>query len=260
MRLSDVSKLGGMFLLFALVGCAEEEGTTREYIGPKGGTVVSSDGKLRLEVPAGVFAKDTEVVIEELDGKAPSGIGPGYRLRPQGVLSDVPVRLVFDKGEESEVAVGVASTESHDGWMVHLDAVFDRDNATLTVETNQFTDWSLVQMFRVEPSEAKVRRGDTLLFDVRICLEDSETLFDGATRAPVLATCTPWDLSDRVVGWEVNGVDGGHERFGSVSGTGSRATYTPPEVVPDPAVVWVTARLDIPGRPEGGLGSPVTIE
>ncbi|AKU89696.1 hypothetical protein AKJ08_0083 [Vulgatibacter incomptus] len=222
--------------------------------------LVSADRELRLEIPAGALATKTTIGIEPVEERAPHGLGKAYRITPADIALSAPARLVFDKREENEMAVAVASRGADGSWQAHLGAAFDRFEATLTVETTEFSTWSLIQMLKIEPTDLRVRIGATTDFQVNICLEDDASLFAGANLANVADTCRPWTLSDRVLRWTVDGLPGGREDIGTVAGDGSRATYMAPAAISDwNSVVSVTAWMDIPGRPEGGLGAELTL-
>ncbi|AKU89697.1 hypothetical protein [Vulgatibacter incomptus] len=240
-----------------LASCAGEPSIAR--IGPAGGVLVSGDGQLRLEVPAGVLAKTTTIAIATVEERAPHGLGRAYRVAPADVALSGPVRLVFDKREENEVAVAVASRNADGSWLAHLDAVFSSFEATLTVETTEFSTWSLIEMVKLEPTDLRARVGAAKELQVTICLDDYASLFSGAVRAKVADTCRPWTLSDRVIRWEVYGLPGGREEIGTVAGDGSRATYRAPTAIPDHNPVWISAVPNIPGRPEGRIGVPLTL-
>ena len=243
-----------------LASCGGEENATFARIGPEGGVLVSADKQLRLELPAGALAKKTTIGIVEVEERAPHGLGKVYRVTPADIALGGPARLVFDKREESEAGVAVASRGADGSWQAQLDSTFSRFDATISVETTEFSTWSLIEMFKLEPAHLRARLGAAKELQVTICLEDYASNFHGALRAKVAEECRPWTLSDRVVRWEVMGVPGGNEEIGTVQGAGSRATYRPPAAMPyfgNP--VWVTAILDIPGRPEGGVGIPLTL-
>ena len=70
-------------------------------IGPAGGTVASSDGRIALAIPAGALGAATEIRIVELSGDAvPASFRPAapdkvYRLEPSGTVFAVPVRVTL---------------------------------------------------------------------------------------------------------------------------------------------------------------------
>src|SRR5690349_15368018 len=73
---------------------------TSATIGPNGGTLASSDGKLSLSVPAGAFASDTVVQIVP-DSTAPEeSLGPVYQLSPEGTTFAQPVTLAWHLSDE----------------------------------------------------------------------------------------------------------------------------------------------------------------
>ena len=254
------TKLIGIAVCAMLASCGGEENASFAKIGPEGGVLVSADEQLRLEIPAGVLPAKIMVGILEVEERAPHGLGKAYRVSPADIALGAPVRLVFDKREESEAAVAVASRGADGTWQAHLDATFNRFDATLTLETTEFSTWSLIKMFKLEPAHLRARFGAAKELQVTTCLEDHASNFDGAVRVKVADECRPWTLSDRVIRWEVMSIPGGREDIGTVQGDGSRATYRAPAEMPyfgNP--VWVTAILDIPGRPEAGMGVPLTL-
>ncbi len=71
--------------------------TTTRTIGPEGGTVRSSDGKLTLEIPAGALDEDTEISIKRIN---PEDLPPEfgdidtdrqYELEPDGLEFNIPI-------------------------------------------------------------------------------------------------------------------------------------------------------------------------
>ena len=70
-------------------------------IGAAGGTLVSPDGVLSLEIPAGALAADTAVGIQPIAHLAPGGVGAGYELTPEGTTFAKPVTLRFKYTEQT---------------------------------------------------------------------------------------------------------------------------------------------------------------
>jgi hypothetical protein len=64
-------------------------------IGPAGGSIASTDGRLVISVPAGAVAVDTEFTVQGVASSAPSGIGSGYKLTPNNVEFAKPLRASF---------------------------------------------------------------------------------------------------------------------------------------------------------------------
>src|SRR5690606_6568772 len=66
-----------------------------ERIGAKGGVVVSDDGRMSLEIPAGALDEAVDITIEVVDG--PEGSASAlYVIEPMGLTFDRPAVLTFD--------------------------------------------------------------------------------------------------------------------------------------------------------------------
>lgn len=71
----------------------------RDGIGPDGGVVVSDDGRMALEVPAGALDRTVEITIEVVAG--PEGASSDlYVIQPLGLTFDLPAAVVFDYDDE----------------------------------------------------------------------------------------------------------------------------------------------------------------
>src|SRR3979411_2242382 len=76
---------------------------TEMKIGKEGGSFTSSDGKIRLIIPGGVFSKKTSFSIQPTTNPAPNGNGKAYRLEPSGIKFQKPLQIVFYyNGEETK--------------------------------------------------------------------------------------------------------------------------------------------------------------
>jgi hypothetical protein len=60
-----------------------------------GGILISPDGILTIEVPAGALASAQTLTIQPITNQAPGGLGAAYRLGPEGQTFAVPVTLTF---------------------------------------------------------------------------------------------------------------------------------------------------------------------
>ena len=81
----------------ATTGCdlAAGDGTGRD-----GGVVVSEDGRVSLEIPAGALADEVEITIEVVAG--PNGSASDlYVMEPMGLVFERPVVVTFDFDAET---------------------------------------------------------------------------------------------------------------------------------------------------------------
>ncbi|MCX4248025.1 hypothetical protein [Paraliomyxa miuraensis] len=104
-------------------------------IGADGGVVVSPDGRMALEIPAGALDESVDITIDIVDGPEGS-VSPLYVIEPMGLTFERPVSLVFDYDDESlgdeapEALAMVAHREAD--WAYLADHIVDEDDQTVT--------------------------------------------------------------------------------------------------------------------------------
>ena len=86
-----------------------------------GGTLVSADGRLTLEVPAGALQTSQLLSITPITNQAPGGVGVAYRLGPDGTAFSAPVKLTFKYGDadtagSEALALKVATQNADGSW------------------------------------------------------------------------------------------------------------------------------------------------
>jgi hypothetical protein len=97
-------------------------------IGREGGVVVSDDGRMTLEIPAGALADDVEITIAVVPGPAGSA-SDLYVMEPIGLVFERPVMVTFDYDAET-----VGEGEAHD----------------LTLVAQREADWAYLANQRVD--------------------------------------------------------------------------------------------------------------
>ena len=119
--------------LLALSGCAQDVDT----IGPRGGTVMSADGLLVLDVLENALDEEIEILVEETD--CDMSDGTCYRIEPVGTLLGVPaiVSLEYDAEDIGDAdATNLAITIEKDGsWEPLPDRVVDPEEGTISGTT-----------------------------------------------------------------------------------------------------------------------------
>lgn len=214
-----------------------------QSIGPAGGTVSSSDGRLTLSVPANALSAATTLSIQSISNTAPGGRGNGYRLQPDGLTFAQPVTLTMsytdsDIAGGSAQALGIA-TQAADGTWSRATPTVDTVNKTVSVTSSHFSDWSLVEGLSLRPPTATVRVGNTQTLDVVTCFAPRP----GSSNVALGYDCANenYPLYLKVDNCSVNGVAGGNSALGQVSyDNAGTATYTAPAAVPSPATVTVS--------------------
>ncbi len=89
-----------MFLLLAAcngggpgAGTTDTDIVSATLIGPEGGTALSADGRLTLEIPAGALSEEVEITIAEQASEGPLGIE--WEMGPDGLEFATPARATI---------------------------------------------------------------------------------------------------------------------------------------------------------------------
>jgi len=232
-------------------------------VGPLGGTVVSSDGSLSLTFPAGALSEDTAIVIQPISNKAQGGVGTAYRLEPQGIQLSQAVRLTFSYSDSeaqgrSIGGIGIATQTPEGYWQWMKSAVVDTNNKTISVDTNHFSDWSLVWAYQIRPPSQSVKVRESAYFRIVFCY-DPKMYLDDKTISSLGYQCDPAyaDIAPifpdpgEILAWRVNGIDGGNDTLGTIAGSSiSHAVghYIAPQSRPNPDTVTVSGQFNWRGQ------------
>lgn len=157
---------------------------TSAKIGPQGGTVRSSDGKLSLNIPAGDLATETEVRIQPTDDPSGESFGPIYELSPGGVTFAQPVTLAWHLSDADLATTNldnlvVRTSEGNEEWVRQRGVQRDEATHTITVSTNHFSRWDLAATLRLTPIYTSVYVDDVMNY-----LEAEARLPPTATKSP----------------------------------------------------------------------------
>jgi hypothetical protein len=181
---------------------------------------------LRIDVPAGALTSNVTITLQPVTNTAPGGFQSTYRLGPAGQTFATPVTLTFtyptDVAESADVASTTVASQQADGtW---LPATTTRDQATgaLRVSVTHFSDWTVISNLWIDPPFAAVDLGNTRAFTANIC-----------PRSLVVSQCVTNASGTGVsLAWSVNGVAGGNSALGTVTSSGTQATYRAPSTAP----------------------------
>ena len=161
-----ISSFVVLFLLFNFISCDGDgsNNVSTRTIGPEGGTVRSSDGKLTLDIPPGALDEDTEITIRKLN---PEDLGPefggfipdfAYQLEPEGLEFGAPVGATLELDDEPLNADGDFAT----GFVVLVNLsgealeILDNQEQTLDGDNNtniirgELTHFSDILSFTIE--------------------------------------------------------------------------------------------------------------
>jgi hypothetical protein len=227
-------------------------------IGAAGGVLVSQDGNATLTLPPNAVSGPVAFTIQPISNEAPGGAGGAYRLGPEGQEFAAPAQLSlrYDGDLSGTLAdsAGVAYQDAQHVWRVLKASSLNRTAKTVTVSTSHLSDWSFVQEFALEPSNAQVHVGNSLGLTLASCSWIDE---DELTR--LVGGCAPATGDVTASAWAVDGVAGGNATTGTVAASGDDGgTFTAPAQKPTPNVVAVSATLG-QGSSQGRVVSNLTI-
>ncbi|MGE7774592.1 hypothetical protein ACQKLP_07715 [Chitinophaga sp. NPDC101104] len=142
-------------------------------IGAAGGDISSADGKLKITVPAGAIAANTQFSVEPISNTLPGSPGIAYRLRPEGVKFAKPLTLQFtytaaDLDSTHEEALFMAYQAQNGIWRMLPKTQLDKQAKTLTVQTDHFSDWAPYAMFWLTSGKDAVKVKESTLLSIHV--------------------------------------------------------------------------------------------
>ncbi len=117
-----------------------------ETIGPRGGTLVSEDGRFSLDIPEGALDADVDLSIEEVECDLGDAIGSCYAVFPIGTTFLLPVEVAYEVGDmDVDDSVAVV-TQAADGWRVLPDRDVDLDDAVVYGSAMYLSEYALAEL------------------------------------------------------------------------------------------------------------------
>ncbi|MHA4846045.1 hypothetical protein ACX0G7_17850 [Flavitalea antarctica] len=226
------------------VGIADSTPVSQKIIGAEGGTLLSSDSRIKITIPAGAFSSAQQVSIQSISNHNPMAVKKAYRLQPHNVKFSKPATIEFFYSDEDIVnmlpeALGIAYQDSTGIWQKQGTAVVDKSNQSVKVATTHFSDWSLFESFYLLNSATVVPVNGTSQLEVFTTDDILVPLVPGK-EIPMgkKISLTPEHIKE----WKLAGA-------GSLQASGSKALYkAPPQVPGSPNPVGISVNLDLKQR------------
>lgn len=157
------------------IGAIRSAGTLLEavkntVIGPAGGKLVSRDGKMQIDIPAGAVAANTSFGIAAITSTSDAGLGGAYRLTPH-IRFNKPVTVTISYADQKD-SVGSPCfllpgyQDSTGAWKMITKRTINEQQQTVSVQTNHFSDWTLLTPFRLTPAYSVIAPGDQVVLTV----------------------------------------------------------------------------------------------
>ncbi len=211
-------------------------------IGPNGGTVTSTDGKVSLVIPPGALSSTQTIAITPKtdSNTCPQAIGSGYNLTPNGLTFSTPAQftLSYDttiRGANAEF-IGVASQEDTGGWYGWTGGSVDTIHHTVTVPITHFSRETGYLGFEIAPSTDVVFTGSSTPFGVYQVGPPANS-----PAGTQVALTNPFAVAGAI--WKLNGGSGSLS-----AGVGLSTDYMAPATMPSPNQVTITATITTNGQ------------
>jgi hypothetical protein len=210
---------------------------TSKTIGAAGGSLTSSDGRLRLDVPAGALAANTSIAILPISNAAPGGLGDGFRLTPNGLNFATPAKLTYTPaaGElGGGAAPGLAFQTGDHGWQIVSGVTPGAVAGTYSASISHFTDYSFwngvfITGHSAADSKTAAFTGKNFQLEVR---EYDPPAKNAGGFFVLVSSSHPYTTNNCCV-WLVNDAPGqGGNAGGDLAPLGNAATYTTPAHLP----------------------------
>lgn len=221
-------------------------------IGPNGGTVVSADGALQLDIPEQALAQDTDITVTPISDLAPLGVGAAWRIEPAGLTLSVPATISYfvpaaDSGAADTGTLFVAAQDAQGTWQAQGAAIWSPSGGVAFAQA-------------VVPGG-----GDYAVATCTALTTDEELLLSPAVAHLAVVTQCQTPPTSGLVGcpapvgspvtWS-NQAAGGGAGLGTLAPSGASATLTPPDTAPTTAPdTIVTATTDVAGLRSGRMAS-----
>ncbi|MCS3801642.1 hypothetical protein [Niastella sp. OAS944] len=216
---------------------------TQKTIGAEGGALTSTDGRIKLTIPAGAVSSAQQFSIQPISNQNPLAVGKAYRLEPHNVTFSKPVTLEFTYTEEDlnntiPEALGIAYQDDKGVWQAQGSVTTDLANRKVKVATTHFSDWSLFESFYLISSASTLPTNGTADLEVFTTEDILEPLVPGQ-QVPMGKKISV--ATTNIKEWKLAGA-------GNLQPNGAKAVYKAPATVPAINPVAISVSLDFNKR------------
>jgi hypothetical protein len=125
-----------------LPACEQE---SDNMIGPRGGEVVSEDGRVSISIPAGALDHTVEIEIQETLVAPGNMLGNSYLVGPTGTSFAIPATVTYELEPDQMGAEGLAWSSQRDGeWFPMPDCDVNHEDMTLTASALYLSQFAVI--------------------------------------------------------------------------------------------------------------------
>lgn len=140
-----MATLGAVLASVLATGCEEADGET---IGPRGGMVISDDGRFSIEIPAGALDQEIDVTLERVECAHERALASCYEVGPVGLPLLFPAEVVYEVDERMMETFGpdelAVMVEREDDWSILADRRVDPQDVTVSASAVYLSSFALV--------------------------------------------------------------------------------------------------------------------
>lgn len=218
-----------------------------KVIGSSGGSLVSADGKLELNIPAGALVNNTNISIQPVTNETPGGIGLSYHLMPDGIKFAKPVTLVYHytDGEINGTLpylLCIAYQDSLFQWKADFKKRnVDTISKTVSLGISHFSIWSIGARLIITATSEELYENETSTLRTLVQSPPEQASVSDDDLPPLPSTSLlPANI---VSNWKVNGQLNGNSQNGMITGGGSEVSYKAPSAIERERTVQVSAEV-----------------
>jgi len=223
---------------------------TEMKIDKDGGSIISSDGKMKIIIPAGAVSKKTTFSIQPATNLMPNGSGKSYQMEPSGIIFQVPLQIIFyytdaeTKGNSPEL-LAIAVQDDKGQWLTPNKVTTDTIAKIIKAEILHFSSYVLYEVASIYPESARLKVNGSL----RLRITDVGHFTGGEVHTYVngIEVQQPLKVKTRSAEvWKVNGIEKGNSTVGLISASQDyTAIFQAPAQVPSQNPVAVTVQENV---------------
>jgi|GEM_PF-2797767 len=186
----------------------ETETAKTATIGANGGKLVSRDGKLEINIPAGALTANTTIGVAAITNASSAAIGLNYRITPH-INFAKPVTLTFSYADKvdsiaSSAVIGIGFRDDNGVWKVKKTSRIDEANKKISVTTEHFSDWAALELVKLTPVYSVIEPSQSVKITAYTCVAlkeiyDLDKVFDPAGPDESLSIVEPYELPEDYV-------------------------------------------------------------
>ena len=221
-------------------------------IGAAGGTIISTDGRAELNIPAGALSSDLAITIQPVTNECPNGVGVAYDFLPNGTKFLTPATLTIhytddDVNGTDPYLLNTAFQDSLNEWEVDIYKDVDTTAKTIIFDVSHFTIRAVQAMVKVNPKLSSLSGTDFTENQQGVLVVSQGVtpaqLAGGSDPDLAFTLPRPSPVSDALVSnWSVSG---GNQNGSLSSTSGSTITYTAPNTILETKTVTVSVKVAI---------------